>query len=168
MSAALTVADLVTGFGPEVIHDGLSLELRRGEVPGMVGGSGTGKSVLLRAIIGLNAPRAGRIDLLGTQMTGAGAEPRRAALRRTGMTFQDGALFSSLTSRENVEALILELKRALVLTVFFVPHVRQPRRHLRPHRRPGRPPCRGDGHRLRAARDRSSLDRGLSRRPRRL
>jgi phospholipid/cholesterol/gamma-HCH transport system ATP-binding protein len=108
MSAALRIDGLVTGFGDRVIHDGLSLTLRRGEVLGVVGGSGTGKSVLLRAIVGLVAPRAGRIDLLGTEMTEAGERARRAALRRTGVMFQDGALFSSLTLRQNVEAPMLE------------------------------------------------------------
>ena len=104
MSVALTVTGLVTGFGDRVVHDGLDLELRRGEVLGVVGGSGTGKSVLLRAIIGLVEARAGRIDLLGTEMTQAGEDARRATLRRTGIMFQDGALFSSLTLRQNVEA----------------------------------------------------------------
>lgn len=108
MSAVLSIDGLVTGFGPKVIHDGLSLDLRRGEVLGVVGGSGTGKSVLLRAIIGLIPARAGRIDLLGTSMTEVGEEARRAALRRTGVMFQDGALFSSLTLRQNVEAPMLE------------------------------------------------------------
>jgi phospholipid/cholesterol/gamma-HCH transport system ATP-binding protein len=108
MSAALTVRGLVTGFGDQVIHDGLDLTLRRGEVLGVVGGSGTGKSVLLRAIVGLLEPRAGTIDLLGTRMDSVGEEGRRAALRRTGVMFQDGALFSSLTVRQNVEAPMLE------------------------------------------------------------
>jgi phospholipid/cholesterol/gamma-HCH transport system ATP-binding protein len=108
MSAALTVEGLVTGFGDRVIHDGLSLELRRGEVLGVVGGSGTGKSVLLRAIIGLIEPRAGRIELLGTDMTQADEGTRRSVLRRTGIMFQDGALFSSLTVRQNVEAPMIE------------------------------------------------------------
>lgn len=108
MSAALRIEGLTTGFGPKVIHDGLDLTVRRGEVLGVVGGSGTGKSVLLRAIIGLIAPRTGVIDLLGTRMEEAGEEGRRAALRRTGVMFQDGALFSSLTLRQNVEAPMLE------------------------------------------------------------
>ena len=108
MSAALRVEGLVTGFGDRVIHDGLSLELRWGEVLGVVGGSGTGKSVLLRAIIGLIEPRAGRIELLGTRMEAASEVERREMLRRTGVMFQDGALFSSLTLRQNVEAPMLE------------------------------------------------------------
>ncbi|MBM2576336.1 ATP-binding cassette domain-containing protein [Jannaschia sp. Os4] len=102
--SVLSIDGLVTGFGDRTVHENLSLEMRRGEILGVVGGSGTGKSVLMRAVIGLVAPRAGRIDLLGTRMDAASEAERRAALRRTGIMFQDGALFSSLTLRQNVEA----------------------------------------------------------------
>ncbi len=108
MSVPLRIEGLVTRFGTRVIHDHLDLEMRRGEVLGVVGGSGTGKSVLLRSIVGLIRPAEGRVDLLGTRMGTAGEAERRETLRRTGVMFQDGALFSSLTVRENVEAPMLE------------------------------------------------------------
>lgn len=100
---AIRVQGLRTQFGPVVVHDDLDLEVRRGEVIGVVGGSGTGKSVLLRTIIGLNRAAAGRIEVLGQEANGSG-EAARALRRRWGVLFQDGALFSSLTVRENVEA----------------------------------------------------------------
>jgi phospholipid/cholesterol/gamma-HCH transport system ATP-binding protein len=90
-------------FGPHVVHDDLDLDVRRGEVLGVVGGSGTGKSVLLRTIVGLRRPQAGQIRLFGTDTLGADEGTRTAIERRTGVMFQDGALFSALTVRENVE-----------------------------------------------------------------
>ena len=90
-------------FGRHVVHDDLDLDVRRGEVLGVVGGSGTGKSVLLRTIVGLRRPQAGRIRLFGIDTLGADEDTRTAIERRTGVMFQDGALFSSLTVRENVE-----------------------------------------------------------------
>lgn len=90
-------------FGSQVVHDNLDLDVQRGEVLGIVGGSGTGKSVLLRTILGLQIPRAGEITVLGTRMDQAPEEERQAIRRRWGMMFQDGALFSALTVRENVE-----------------------------------------------------------------
>jgi phospholipid/cholesterol/gamma-HCH transport system ATP-binding protein len=91
-----------TQFGDNVIHDNLDLDVFRGEVIGLVGGSGTGKSVLLRTIIGLNPLRAGTIEILGTDTrTGSGKE-ERALLSRTGVQFQDGALFSSLSVADNI------------------------------------------------------------------
>ena len=101
---AIRVQGLRTQFGSHVVHDDLDLEVRRGEIIGVVGGSGTGKSVLLRTIIGLNRAAAGRIEVLGQDMGAADAEMARALRRRWGVLFQDGALFSSLTVRENVEA----------------------------------------------------------------
>ncbi|MCA8930082.1 MAG: ATP-binding cassette domain-containing protein, partial [Alphaproteobacteria bacterium] len=100
---AVEVRGLRTQFGTQVIHDNLDLAIRRGEVFGLVGGSGTGKSVLVRTIIGLIRPRAGEIRVFGqdTQSAGAAAQALR---RRWGVMFQDGALFSSLNVRENVEA----------------------------------------------------------------
>lgn len=90
-------------FGRQVVHDGLDLDVRAGEVLGVVGGSGTGKSVLLRTIVGLQIPAAGTIEVLGTHMGTASEAERRAVRRRWGVMFQDGALFSSLSVRENVE-----------------------------------------------------------------
>ncbi len=90
-------------FGEQVVHDNLDLDIFRGEVLGVVGGSGTGKSVLLRTIVGLRAPQAGSIEIFGTETVGADEATRLAIDRRMGVMFQDGALFSSLTVRENVE-----------------------------------------------------------------
>ena len=84
------------------MHDGVSFEVRRGEVLALIGGSGTGKSVLLKEIIGLQRPSAGRIELFGAQVCGASAGEMNALRRRFGVLFQDGALFSSLTVAENV------------------------------------------------------------------
>ncbi len=90
-------------FGRQVVHEGLDLDVRRGEILGVVGGSGTGKSVLLRTITGLQTPAAGSVTVLGTEMQSAEETTRAAIAQRWGVMFQDGALFSSLTVRENVE-----------------------------------------------------------------
>ena len=97
----IEVRGLVNQFGAQRIHDNLDLDVRRGEVLGVVGGSGTGKSVLLRTIIGLNRPRAGRIKVLGIDALKHDAEAN-GLLKRWGVLFQDGALFSSLTVAENI------------------------------------------------------------------
>lgn len=101
MEKVVEVRGLVNRFGKAVIHKDLDLDLFRGEVLGVVGGSGTGKSVLLRSIVGLQKPSAGRITVLGTDVLGGDLSGIRA---RWGVMFQDGALFSALTVRENVEA----------------------------------------------------------------
>lgn len=99
----IEVRGLKNQFGRHVVHEGLDLDLRRGEILGVVGGSGTGKSVLLRTIVGLNRPAAGTVRVLG-QDVGKLVGPAREALeRRWGVLFQNGALFSSLNVRENVE-----------------------------------------------------------------
>jgi phospholipid/cholesterol/gamma-HCH transport system ATP-binding protein len=104
----LEVEGLTTRFGAETVHDGLDLHIARGELVALIGGSGTGKSVLLREILGLHRPTAGHIRLLGTDVWSA-AEPELAAMRRRfGMMFQDGALFSSLDVATNVATPILE------------------------------------------------------------
>jgi phospholipid/cholesterol/gamma-HCH transport system ATP-binding protein len=90
-------------FGADVVHDDLDLDLYPGEILGVVGGSGTGKSVLLRTIAGLRRPQAGTIEIFGQDALAAGEEARAALDRRMGVMFQDGALFSALTVRENVE-----------------------------------------------------------------
>jgi phospholipid/cholesterol/gamma-HCH transport system ATP-binding protein len=97
----IEVRGLVNQFGAQRIHDNLDLDVRRGEVLGVVGGSGTGKSVLLRTIIGLNRPRAGDIHVFGIDALKRGPEADML-LRRWGVLFQDGALFSSLTVAENI------------------------------------------------------------------
>ncbi|NNE52775.1 MAG: ABC transporter ATP-binding protein [Sulfitobacter sp.] len=90
-------------FGKQVVHDDLDLDVYRGEILGVVGGSGTGKSVLLRTIAGLQRPRAGSVNVLGIDVLTADEDTRTALENRWGVMFQDGALFSSLTVRENVE-----------------------------------------------------------------
>lgn len=104
----IRIKGLRTQFGATVIHDDLDLDVRRGEVLGIVGGSGTGKSVLLRTIIGLNRPAAGSIEVFGQNL--AALKPNERALyeRRWGVLFQDGALFSSLTVAQNIEAPLKE------------------------------------------------------------
>src|SRR5699024_10876526 len=78
-------------------------EVRRGEILGLVGGSGSGKSVLLNTIIGLRRPDAGQLEVLGQRIDNADSETLKKLSRRWGVLFQDGALFSSLTVRQNVE-----------------------------------------------------------------
>ncbi len=102
--AVIRVHGLRNEFGEQVVHDSLDLEVRRGEVLGVVGGSGSGKSVLMRTILGLNRPRAGTVELLGIDVLRGDAQARAAAQTRCGVLFQDGALFSSLTVTENVQA----------------------------------------------------------------
>ena len=104
----ISVRNLTTRFGATVVHEGLTLDLFRGEVLGVVGGSGNGKSVLLRAIVGLKRPSAGQITVLGIDALCADTDALQAVQNRIGVMFQDGALFSSLTLRENVEAPLRE------------------------------------------------------------
>jgi phospholipid/cholesterol/gamma-HCH transport system ATP-binding protein len=107
----IEVTGLRTRFGPQVIHENLDFSVRRGEVMGVVGGSGTGKSVLLRTLIGLNRPDAGRIVVLGRDMAALPESEVQAIQRRWGVLFQDGALFSSLTVAQNIEAPMKEHTR---------------------------------------------------------
>ena len=100
----IEVRDLVTRFGTHTVHDGLDLDVYRGEVLGVVGGSGTGKSVLLRCIVGLLRPASGSIKVFGTDVLTASDAERQKLEQRWGVLFQDGALFSSLTVGLNVEA----------------------------------------------------------------
>lgn len=99
----IRVKDLVVGFGPRTVLDGVTFEVRRGEIFGFVGGSGSGKSVLLRTIIGLIPRRAGSIEVLGTRLDRANEDERRSVERHWGVLFQQGALFSSLTALQNVQ-----------------------------------------------------------------
>jgi phospholipid/cholesterol/gamma-HCH transport system ATP-binding protein len=108
LDAVIRIRGLRTQFGATVIHDGLDLDVARGEIMGIVGGSGSGKSVLLRTIIGLNAPTAGQIEIFNQEVTNATDEERRAIQRRVGVLFQDGALFSSLTVAQNIEVPLAE------------------------------------------------------------
>jgi phospholipid/cholesterol/gamma-HCH transport system ATP-binding protein len=99
----IRVRELVVGFGDRIVLDHLSVDVRRGEILGVVGASGSGKSVLLRTIIGLLPKRAGSIVVLGADSDTATPEAMRAIERRWGVLFQQGALFSALTARQNVE-----------------------------------------------------------------
>jgi phospholipid/cholesterol/gamma-HCH transport system ATP-binding protein len=115
MTAAATHPELViritglcTRFGPQVVHDNLDLAVTRGEILGIVGGSGSGKSVLMRTVIGLKRPTAGRIEVFGQDQAGLGDKARRRLQERWGVLFQDGALFSSLTVAQNIEVPLKE------------------------------------------------------------
>ena len=104
----IRVRGLVTRFGAQTVHDGLDLDVRRGEVLGVVGGSGSGKSVLLRSIVGLRRPQGGSIEVLGRDVLHADEAVLRALEQRWGVLFQDGALFSSLTVMQNIEVPLRE------------------------------------------------------------
>jgi len=97
------VRDLVVGFGDAVVLDHLSLDVRRGEILGFVGASGSGKSVLLRTIIGLLPKRQGSIEVAGTDVDKASLQELQAIMHHWGVLFQQGALFSSLTVRQNIQ-----------------------------------------------------------------
>ncbi len=100
---AIRIEGLLTRLGGRVLHDHIDLEVQRGEVMGIVGGSGAGKSVLLRTIIGLNRAVAGKIEVLGHDMTHLHGEALRRVQTRWGVLFQDGALFSGQTVAENIQ-----------------------------------------------------------------
>lgn len=108
MAAVIDVRDVSIALGGHPVHRGLSLSVERGEVVALIGGSGTGKSVLLREIIGLLRPQAGRIELFGQPVVGSTAEQMNALRRRFGVLFQDGALFSSLSVEDNVATPLFE------------------------------------------------------------
>ena len=107
----IRVRDLVVGFDTRVILEGLDLEVRRGEVLGFVGGSGQGKSVLTRAILGLVRKRAGTIEVFGQDLDALSEAEHRALERRWGVLFQQGALFSGLTVRQNIQVPMREYLR---------------------------------------------------------
>ena len=104
----IKVSGLVTAFGTKVIHDHLDLEVKRGEVLGLVGGSGAGKSVLMRTIIGLNQAQEGEIEVFGRKIVAPEGEKMRALEMRWGVLFQEGALFSSMTVAENIQVPLRE------------------------------------------------------------
>ena len=99
----IEVTGLINRFGEQTIHDDLSLQVKRGEIIGVVGGSGTGKSVLMRSIIGLQTPSEGDISVFGQNITSAEPDEVLGVRNRWGVLFQGGALFSTLTVGENVE-----------------------------------------------------------------
>jgi phospholipid/cholesterol/gamma-HCH transport system ATP-binding protein len=99
----IRIRDLVVAFGDRNVLDHVSVDVRRGEIFGFVGGSGSGKSVLLRTIIGLVPSREGTVEVLGTGLTEATDAQRRSIERRWGILFQQGALFSSLSVLQNIQ-----------------------------------------------------------------
>jgi phospholipid/cholesterol/gamma-HCH transport system ATP-binding protein len=107
-ATVIEIDSIVTRFGDQMVHDGVSFDVEPGTLVALIGGSGTGKSVLLREIIGLQRPTSGRIRLLGTDVWQASDDEMNATRRRFGMMFQDGALFSSLSVAENVAVPLTE------------------------------------------------------------
>ena len=107
----IEVRNLSVGFGDRVINKDLSLDVYKGEVLGVVGASGTGKSVLLRTIVGLLPKRKGTIKVFGQDMDDLDAAERQSIERRWGILFQQGALFSSLTVKQNIQAPIREFQK---------------------------------------------------------
>ena len=104
----ISVHGLKNAFGDQVVHEDLDLDVKRGEILGVVGGSGTGKSVLMRSIIGLQTPVAGEVTVFGQPMIGRDETEAKNIRRRWGVLFQGGALFSTLTVAENVQVPIRE------------------------------------------------------------
>jgi phospholipid/cholesterol/gamma-HCH transport system ATP-binding protein len=105
---AISVRGLVNKFDDTTIHDGVDLDVRRGEILGVVGGSGTGKSVLMRSIIGLQVPDAGEVHVFGESMIDREEDEATDIRKRWGILFQGGALFSTLTVAENVQVPLRE------------------------------------------------------------
>ncbi|WP_445401444.1 ABC transporter ATP-binding protein [Zobellella sp. An-6] len=106
--AVIRIRGLDNRFGAQVVHQGLDLDVYRGEILGVVGGSGTGKSVLLRSIVGLRRPSGGEVRLLGQDLLALPERERARLERRLGVLFQNGALFSSLTVTENITLPLIE------------------------------------------------------------
>ena len=105
---AVEVRGVVNRFGRQLVHDHLDMEVRRGEVFGLLGSSGSGKSVLLRTILGLHRPQEGSVKLEGVDMTRLHGRALTQAKAHYGVTFQHGALFSALTVRENIQLPMVE------------------------------------------------------------
>jgi len=105
---AILVSNIVNRFGAQVIHDGLDMTVMTGEIFGIVGGSGSGKSVLLKTILGLHRPQQGRVELAGVDVADLSDMQLRRLKMGYGVTFQAGALFSSLTVLQNVQLPMLE------------------------------------------------------------
>jgi len=111
-AAIIAVRDVVNRFGTQTVHDGVSFDVHAGEVFGIVGGSGSGKSVLLKTMLGLRKPDSGSVEVEGRDITRMSERDLRAVKQRYGVTFQHGALFTSLTVTENI---ILPLVESLQL-----------------------------------------------------
>jgi phospholipid/cholesterol/gamma-HCH transport system ATP-binding protein len=110
---AIRVRGLVNRFGAQTVHEDLDLDVRNGEILGVVGGSGTGKSVLMRSIIGLQEPEQGDVEIFGEPILGRGDSATVDLRKRWGVLFQGGALFSTLTVAENVQVPLREFYPAL-------------------------------------------------------
>jgi phospholipid/cholesterol/gamma-HCH transport system ATP-binding protein len=108
MTPIIEVRGLVNRFGAQVVHDGLDMTVEPREVFGIVGGSGSGKSVLLRTILGLQRPQAGEVRLMGRDLTHLSFDELKHVKAGYGVTFQQGALFSALTVLQNVQLPMLE------------------------------------------------------------
>jgi phospholipid/cholesterol/gamma-HCH transport system ATP-binding protein len=108
MEPVVAVHGIVNRFGAQVVHDGLDMEVMPDEIFGIVGGSGSGKSVLLRTVLGLQRPQAGEVRLEGRDVTKLSERELRAIKARYGVTFQQGALFTSLTVLQNVQLPMIE------------------------------------------------------------
>ncbi|HPN07402.1 MAG TPA: ABC transporter ATP-binding protein [Hyphomonadaceae bacterium] len=104
----IRVRGLTNRFGSKTVHEDLDLDVMKGEVLGVIGGSGTGKSVLMRSIVGLHTPNAGEVEVFGQRLGKLSRDERIKVERRWGVMFQDGALFSTMTVRENVMAPMVE------------------------------------------------------------
>ena len=114
---AIRIRGIVNRFGDQLVHDGVDLDVRAGEILGVVGGSGTGKSVLMRAIIGLKTPEAGSVEIFGESMIGKDPDEALDIRSRWGVMFQGGALFSTLTVAENVQVPLREFYPQLNATL---------------------------------------------------
>jgi len=117
MEPVIAVRGIVNRFGTQVVHDGLDVDIRAGEVFGIVGGSGSGKSVLLRTMLGLQKPASGSVRIEGQEVTTQSERELLTVKRRYGVMFQRGALFSSLSVAQNVELPIIEHYRIAPATL---------------------------------------------------
>lgn len=113
----IEVRGLKNAFGDQVVHENLDLDVRQGEILGVVGGSGTGKSVLMRSIIGLQQPIAGEVTVFGEPTLGRAETDALEIRKRWGVLFQGGALFSTLTVAENVQVPLREFYPSLSLSL---------------------------------------------------
>jgi phospholipid/cholesterol/gamma-HCH transport system ATP-binding protein len=147
----IEVDSIVTRFGDQVVHDGVSFDVQRGTLLALIGGSGTGKTVLLREIIGLQRPTSGSVRLLGTDVWNVSADELNATRRRFGMMFQDGALFSSLTVAENVAVPLTEHAEVPLSMLDALVHLRLTQAGLGPDAAPKMPSELSGGMRKRAA-----------------
>lgn len=159
---AIRVRNLTNKFGPKVVHEGLELDVREGEILGVIGPSGCGKSVLLRSIVGLIQPYAADIEVFGVDLTRASRVARREIEQSWGVMFQDGALFSTLSVRENVMAPMREHLNMPVSLMRELAEMKIAMVGLEPDAAGKRPSDLSGGMRKRAALARSlALDPGL-------